>query len=314
MDNAQPGARSGSRSTLLIVLATIGGLAVFSAAAFFLLIFWMVRPNVMGPVIGSGDEIGVVDIKGVISESEPTLKALRKFGQDPHIKSIIVRIDSPGGAVGASQEIFEEIRRCDQKKPVVASLGTVAASGGYYAAVGAREIIADPGTLTGSIGVIMKLPNIGALMEKLGIKLNVLQSGALKDLGPINRDPSPEEVKVISGVMDDIHKQFIAAVAAGRKLPVGQVEPLADGRIFSGRQALDHKLVDKLGNFSVAIDEAARLAGIKGEPRLVYPEKDRMSILRAIFEEGGAQGILNIAERLLVSVNPRPSYSLPYGW
>lgn len=313
MDNGQSRQTAASRSTLLVVLATIGGLALISAAVFFLLIFWMVRPNITGPVTGSGEKIGIVEIKGVITEAEPTLKTLRDLEERTDIKAVVVRIDSPGGAVGASQEIFEEIKRLDRKKPVVASLATVAASGGYYAAVGARRIVANPGTITGSIGVIMKMPNLGALMDKLGIKLNVVQSGALKDLGPINRDPSQEEVKVISGVMDDIHRQFITAVAEGRRLPVGQIEPLADGRIFSGNQALQYRLVDKLGNFSTAIKEAAGLAGIKGEPELVYPEKDRISILRDMLAEKGAEGLSDMAEKFFMSTEPQPSYFLHYG-
>ncbi|MGC8735505.1 MAG: signal peptide peptidase SppA [Dissulfurimicrobium sp.] len=300
----------GLRNTLLVVLATIGGLAILSMVGFVLLIFWLVRPGVTVPAVGSGEKIGVVEIKGVITESEPTLKLLRELGARPDIKAVVVRIDSPGGAVGASQEIYEEIKRLDKKKPVVASLATVAASGGYYVAVGARRIIANPGTITGSIGVIMKLPNLGPLMEKLGIKLNVVQSGALKDLGPINRDPSPKEVKVISSVMDDIHKQFIAAVAEGRGLTIEQVEPLADGRIFSGNQALQYKLVDKLGNFSVAAQEAARLAGIKGEPKLEYPAKDRLSILREMFEETGARALSGVIQRFFISIEPIPLYSI----
>ncbi|MGQ9498837.1 MAG: signal peptide peptidase SppA [Dissulfurimicrobium sp.] len=314
MDNGQPRQTAASpHNTILVVLATIGGLALLSAVGFFLLIFWFARASITGPVTGSGEKIGVVEIKGVITDSESTLKILRGLEERHDIKAVVVRIDSPGGAVGASQEIFEEIRRLDRIKPVVASLATVAASGGYYVAVGARRIVANPGTITGSIGVIMKLPNLRVLMDKLGVKLNVVQSGALKDLGPINRDPSKEEVKVISGVMDDIHRQFIAAVAEGRRLQMGEVEPLADGRIFSGSQALQYRLVDKLGNFSVAIKEAVVLAGIKGKPELVYPEKDRLSILREMLEEKVLEVLSGIAERFFMSAEPQPSYLLHYG-
>lgn len=312
--NGQPQQTSGgSHSTILVVFATIGGLALLSVLGLFLLIFWVARSSITAPVTSSGEKIGIVEIKGVITDSEPTLKILRGLEERRDIKAVIVRIDSPGGAVGASQEMFEEIKRLDRIKPVVASLATVAASGGYYAAVGARKIVANPGTITGSIGVIMKLPNIGALMDKLGVRLNVVQSGALKDLGSINRDPSKEEIKVISDVMDDIHRQFIEAVAEGRKLPVGQVEPLADGRIFSGNQAFKYRLVDKLGNFSIAIKEAATLAGIKGEPELVYPERDRMSILKEMLEEKGLEGLSGIAEKFFMSGGRQPLYLLHYG-
>jgi len=286
---------------LLVVLATIGGLTVVIMIAFFLSVLWATKGMFTGPSVYHGDKVGVVEIKGLITEPEATLKALRDFRYDQKIKAVVIRIDSPGGAVGASQELFEEALRLNKEKPVVASLATVAASGGYYASLGARHIVANPGTVTGSIGVLMKVPNIGALLEKLGIKTTVVKSGTFKDLGSITRDMTEDERALLQEVIQDIQKQFITAVAKSRKLPEEQVSALADGRIMTGHQALDAKLVDELGNFSVAVDKAASLAGIEGRPELIYPERDRLSIIRDLLREEGAKTLGNVLGQLLRS-------------
>jgi protease-4 len=304
MSEAQGGGRTRS-GTFLIVLATIGGLALTTMVAFFTLIFWVSRGGVSTPSVIPGDRIGVVQVKGVIAEPEGALKALRAFGRNDDVKAVVVRIDSPGGAVGASQELYEEIRRLDGEKPVVASLVTVAASGGYYAAVGARHIVSNPGTVTGSIGVIMKIPNVASLLEKLGIRTTVVKSGALKDLGSVTRDLTAEEVDVLEEVLVDVHRQFIQAISESREMPEGEVEPLADGRIFSGRQALDAGLVDELGNLSVAVERAASLAGLSGEPTLVYPQRDRLSILKELLGEA-PEGLVRFVEGLVASPAQTP--------
>ncbi len=283
----------------LTVLATIGALALFSFLAFSVLIFLMFRSGGEVTVVSGGPKIGVVEINGVISRPESYLKAIKQFQDDEDVKAVIVRIDSPGGAVGASQEIYQELRRLDREKPVVASLCSVAASGGYYAAIGARRIVSDPGTLTGSIGVIMKIPNVGPLMEKLGIKTTVLKSGEFKDIGSVTRDFTEAERQLMQGVLDDVHQQFIEDVARSRGLSVEDVTALADGRVFTGRQALQARLVDKLGNFSVAVAEASALAGIKDKPTIVYPRKDKITVLRQLLEEGGAQGISRALHEVL---------------
>ena len=296
---------------LLVALATIGVFTVLITVAFFLLILWTTRGGITSPSIYHGDKIGVVDIKGLISEPEATIKALRDFRYNQKIKAVVIRINSPGGAVGASQELYEEIQRLDQKKPVVASLATVAASGGYYASLGARHIVANPGTVTASIGVIMKVPNIEGLLEKLGIKTTVVKSGTFKDLGSITRDMTEDERALLKGVMQDIQKQFVTAVANSRKLPEEQVSAIADGRIMTGHQALDAKLVDQLGNFSVAVDKAAGLAGIEGRPELVYPKKDRISIMRELLQEEGTKTLGNALRQLLGSSAGSPvSYGI----
>jgi len=287
------GARPG---VLLIVLATIGGLALLGFLFTFLITVLIFRGGVESVSEVSGNRIGIVEIKGVITTPEKALDAMKQFRENENVKAVVLRIDSPGGAVGASQEIFQEARRLDMVKPVIASLGNTAASGGYYSAVGARYIVANPGTVTGSIGVIMKLPNVEKLLEKLGIKTTVIKSGRLKDLASITRELSPEERAVLKSVMDDIHGQFIRDVAQGRSLPEEKVKSLADGRIFSGQQALELKLVDELGNFSVALDKAAEIAKISGEWKVLYPKKDKITAIREILEESGARTILNLVD------------------
>lgn len=298
-DKSSRSARSG---TLVIVLATIGGLALLGFLFTAIIAFLVVKGGMESVTETSVDRVGVVEIKGIITTPEKVLDAMKQFRENEHVKAVVLRIDSPGGAVGASQEICQEARRLDRIKPVIASLGNTAASGGYYSAVGARYIVSDPGTVTGSIGVIMKLPNVKKLLEKLGIKTTVITSGKLKDLASITRDLTPEEINVLKSVMDDIHQQFIEAVATGRKIPVAKVSTLADGRIFSGRQAKEMKLIDKLGNFSVALDKAAELGGIKGEWKVLYPKKDKITAIREIFEESGAKTILNLVD-LMVQKN-----------
>jgi protease-4 len=296
---------------LLVALATIGVFTILITVAFFLLVLWTTKGVVTGPLIYHGDKVGVVEIKGLITEPEATIKALRDFRYNQKIKAVVIRIDSPGGAVGASQELYEEILRLNQEKPVVASLATVAASGGYYASLGARHIVANPGTVTASIGVIMKVPNIEGLLEKLGIKTTVVKSGTFKDLGSITRDMTEDERALLQGVMQDIQEQFVTAVARSRNLPEDQVSDIADGRIMTGHQALDAKLVDQLGNFSVAVDKAASLAGIEGRPELVYPKKDRISIMRELLQEEGAKTLGNALRQLLGSSTDNPvSYGI----
>ena len=225
------------------------------------------------------DKVAVVRVEGVILDAQTTVGELKKFSESPSVKAIVLRIDSPGGGVVPSQEIYDAVRRIrtKQSKTVVASMGTVAASGGYYIAVATDRIMANPGTLTGSIGVIMELANIEGLLKKIGVESVVVKSGEHKDLGSPFRQMSESERRILQNVMDDVHTQFIEAVAEGRSLKVAEVKSLADGRIFTGRQAKDQKLVDELGDLDDAVKLAAELAGIEGEPKVVEPRK-RFSI------------------------------------
>lgn len=225
--------------------------------------------------LGGGDRIALVRVEGIILDSQETIGELRRFGEHPSVKAIVLRIDSPGGGVVPSQEIHDEIKRIREKnnKAVVASMGSVAASGGYYIAVATDRIVANPGTLTGSIGVIMEMANIEGLLQKIGVEGVVIKSGKYKDVGSPLRKMSDEERQLLQNVMDDVHQQFIEAVAEGRAIELTDAQALADGRIFTGRQAKDAKLVDELGDLEDAIQLAADMVGIEGPPKVVEPRR-----------------------------------------
>lgn len=251
------------------VLAVLG-LLVLAAVVLSALVPLMLDSAWLG-----GERVAVVRIEGVIVDSRDAIEELRKFRENPGVKAIVLRIDSPGGGVVASQEIYSEVlkTRTDGKVKVVASMGNLAASGGYYIAAATDKIVANPGTLTGSIGVIMELANVRGLMEKVGVQSVVIKSGRHKDLASPFRAMSAEDRALLQGVLDDVHDQFIQAVAAGRAMKVDQVRDLADGRIFTGRQARTARLVDELGDLQDAIKLAGKMGGIAGEPRVVETRK-----------------------------------------
>ncbi|MDI6745079.1 MAG: signal peptide peptidase SppA [Thermodesulfovibrionales bacterium] len=225
-----------------------------------------------------GEKVAVVRIEGPIMDSKNTTDEIKGYLKDPSIKALVLRVDSPGGAVAPSQEIYAEVKKATLKKKVIVSMGSVAASGGYYISAPANRIIANPGTLTGSIGVIMEIPNIEGLMNKIGIKTEVIKSGRHKDIASAFRKMGKEERLILQSVLDDVHEQFIKAVSNGRKIPFEEAKKLADGRIFTGKQALEARLVDELGTIEDAIAAAGRLAGIKGEPEVVT-KKEKFSIV-----------------------------------
>ena len=226
-----------------------------------------------------GKKIGVIEILGTITESRKTIEELRKFCENDSIKAIVLRVDSPGGGVGPSQEIHAEVINATHKKPVIVSMGSVAASGGYYIAAPANKIFANPGTITGSIGVIMKFTNVLQLMDKVGLKTSVVKSGIHKDIGSSMREMTPKEKALLQGLIDDVHSQFVEAVSIDRKISEKKVRELADGRIFTGRQALKYGLLDELGGLQAAIEEAGRQGGIVGTPKVVYPAEPSVNII-----------------------------------
>jgi len=246
-------------------------LLLFFVAVFFYAYLTGGETSVLS-ILG-GDGVGVVLIEGSINDSREVIRNLKQFGETRGIKAVVVRIDSPGGAVAPTQEIYEEIEKLRKKKPVVASLGGVAASGGYYIASGADQVVANPGTLTGSIGVIMELGNVEELMRKLGLKGDAIKSGPYKDLGSPLRSLSPEGRAILQSIVDNVHAQFVRAVAMGRRMPEAKVAALADGRVYSGEQALKLGLIDVLGNLEDAIDLAAKRAGITKEPQVIYARR-----------------------------------------
>jgi len=264
------------RRRVLIGLGVIAALLTF----FFILLF------LIGHYSGGktsrfafGDKIAIVEVRGVITQSSGVIEELQQYLADDGVKAIILRVDSPGGGVGPSQEIYREIMRIksSSKRKVVTSMGSVAASGGYYIASASDLIVANPGTITGSIGVIMQFSNFEELLKKIGVKGVVLKSGEHKDIGSPFREMTPEEKRIMQEVLDNVHQQFIQAVAEGRKLDRSKVAQIADGRILTGEQAKNLGLVDQLGNLQDTIDITAKLAGIVGKPNILYPKR-RISI------------------------------------
>lgn len=258
-------------------------------------------------VLWTGSKIGILEVQGMIVDSGEFIKQLHEFRDNDKISAVVLRIDSPGGVVGPSQEMYEEIRKFTKKKKLVVSMGSLAASGGYYIAAPANIIVANPGTVTGSIGVLMKLSNIQGLLGKVGLNSFVLKSGRFKDSGSPIRPMTKEDREILQGVIDSMHSQFVKAVADGRKIPVDDVRKIADGRIFSGEQALKVKLVDRLGNLQDAVSEAAKLSGIKGEPELVYPPEKKKTLLD-MFVEGTCE---KIASKLKIESGISARYEIP---
>jgi protease IV len=267
------------RPWLVYGLSFIGGLVVFLVLLSFLLSFLMFfKERDFGK-----PQIGILQIKGIILDAEEYLMAINAMAKDRSIKAIVVRIDSPGGSVGASQEIFEELKKIRVKKPVIVSMGSVAASGGLYVSLGGTKIFASPGTVTGSIGVVLEIPNIEKLLKKIGVETETIKSGAYKDTGSIYRPLTPEEKEYLKEKVKLIHDQFIKAISEERKISIEKVKEFADGRIFTGEEAQSLGLVDELGNFWDAVNEAKRMAKIT-EAKLVFLPKKK-GFLSKILEE-----------------------------
>ncbi|MBN2029709.1 signal peptide peptidase SppA [bacterium] len=241
-----------------------------------------------------GDKIAVVELFGTITESGSIVEQFQEYGENESVKAILFHINSGGGLVAASQEIYETVRRIrDGGKPVVVSMESVAASGGYYVACGADTIMANPGTTTGSIGVIAEFVNLTDLMEKMGIQYEVIKSGRFKDTGSPFRDPTPADKNHLQNWVDDAYQQFVDVVVRERKLPREKVLELADGRIFTGRQAYEQGLIDLLGDYEEAVRLTAQLGGIKGKPKIVKLRRSRFALFDLFFQkiEGILQGV-----------------------
>ena len=258
------------------------GLGILSALilVFFVLVFfyaYLTGGDAKVLSFLSGDGVGVLQIEGAIDDSRDVVGELKRFKEAPWIKAIVVRIDSPGGAVAPTQEIFDQLQKTKKKKPLIASMGSMATSGGYYIASACDKIIANPGTLTGSIGVIMQLTNVEDLMKKVGVKGYNIKSGANKDIGSPFQPLSPEGREILQSLVDNVHSQFISAVAKGRGMNESQVRKLADGRVYSGAQAKELGLVDQFGTLDDAIEFAAKRVGLEENPAVYYssPEEER---------------------------------------
>lgn len=291
-----------NKRSILIPGIVVGGVVIVLTLLFVVAVSLFSSSTAL-PI---GAKVGVVELIGPIIDSEKPVREIDDFRRDDSIKAVVLRVDSPGGGVGPSQEIYTEVERLAAVKPVVVSMGSVAASGGYYVAAPAQRIVANPGTITGSIGVIMNFTNYQDLLEKIGLRSNVITSGKHKDIGSAVRPMTDDDRAILQGLIDDVHQQFVTAVAKGRKLDIDVTSSLADGRIFTGRQAREVGLVDDLGNFQDAVAIAAELADIDGEPRLIYPPEPKKDFIQYFLEETVSQ--------LSKGLREETSTGLQYRW
>jgi protease-4 len=282
-----------SRRLTVVAAAVLVYLAV--AGLFVIAVGGVGRRGEGGGAPLFGPRVAIVELEGVIIDVDDVVQELKGLRENPSVRAVVMRINSPGGVVGPTQEVHDAILRLRRAgKPVVASLGAVAASGGYYIAVAADQIYANPGTLTGSIGVIMQMANFEQLMKKVGVDYVVVKAGQFKDLGNPGRPMTPDERRVLQTLLDDVHGQFIGAVASGRKLEREDVVRFADGRVFSGQQAKDLKMVDALGGLEDAVLAAGKLAGLPTPPAVIPPKRkfSFMDLLRNQFGGSAAAALL----------------------
>ena len=253
----------------------------------FLVTVWLLLAIVEDGALPGGTRVALVELEGIITDGDALVRELKEHADNTSVRAVVVRINSPGGVVAPTQEIAGAVKRLRAKgKPVVASLGSVAASGGYYVAAATDRILANPGTLTGSIGVVMQMANVEGLLKKVGVDYVVVKAGRYKDVGNFARTMTPDERAILQKLLDDVHGQFIEAVADGRKLDRATVVAIADGRIYSGQQAFELKLVDELGGLEEAIEAAAKLAGLPPHPKVLYPRR-RLSITELLRNQVG---------------------------
>lgn len=271
------------KSTLLLWIVLGGGALLFFVVCLLALVFFFSDESSPG-LSFSGSQIAALEVEGIIADSKQFVDQLKDYGNRTSVKAVVVRINSPGGGVAASQEIYEAIKkfRSESRKKVVVSMASVAASGGYYIACAADKIFANPGTITGSIGVIAEWYNYGDLLRWAKMQSVVIKSGTFKDAGSPTRPLTEEERAYFQSLISNMYDQFVSTVASGRKMPEAQVRKLADGRVYSGQVAKADGLVDELGTYQDAIAAAAKMAGIEGTPKIVSPAKKSFSILDLI--------------------------------
>jgi len=290
----------GRSRTLLWILIGGGAFFLFVLAVFSIVYLTLHAGG--GETAGFtsfGDRIGVVDLEGVILSPQPVVGQLKKFGDDSSIKAIILHVNSPGGGVAASEEIYREVKRIrtEKKKKIVVSIESVGASGAYYVASASDKIFADQGSIVGSIGVIAQWVNYGDLLKWAKMKDVVIKTGEFKDTGNPARDLTPAEQAYMQSLVDNMFGQFIKAVADGRGLKYDDVKSFANGKVWTGEQALSMKLIDNVGDFEAAVSDTAKSVGIKGEPTLVRPEKERKTLLDLLL--GDVSQYLPTREKLM---------------
>jgi protease-4 len=271
----------GRSRTLLWILIGGGAFFLFVLAVFTLVYLTLHAAGGEAGLGGFGDRIGVVDLEGVILSPQPVVGQLKKFGDDSSIKAIILHVNSPGGGVAASEEIYREVKRvrAEKKKKVVVSIETVGASGAFYVASACDKVYADQGSIVGSIGVIAQWVNYGDLLKWAKLKDVVIKTGEFKDTGNPARDLTPAEQAYMQSLIDNMFGQFIKAVADGRGMKYDDVKAIANGKVWTGEQARDMKLIDSVGDFETAVADTAKSVGISGEPTLVHPEKERRTLM-----------------------------------
>lgn len=308
--------RRKSRAGMFFVGAFSGCLIAFVVGGFFLAVLAMSRKD-EGEFSLSGAKVAIIPIEGEILDARDTVEALHRYADNSMVRAIVMRINSPGGAIAPSQEIYEAIRsvRASSGKPVVASLDSVAASGGFYIASACDQIVANPGSITGSIGVILQWMETKDLIEWAKIKPQTITAGAMKDVGSPYRDMTDAERAYLQNVVAQLHSQFIRAVAAGRKgkLSEADVTKIADGRIFTGEQALSLKLVDSLGNLDDAVRTAAKLGGVHGKPATIYPRR-RKPTLFDVLTDSGTESRSPIEKIVIEQILSRRTPRFLYQW
>ena len=314
--------RKKSRAGMFFVGAFSGCLIAFLIGGFFMAFFAMSRKD-DGEFSLSGSKVAIIPIEGEILDARDTVEALHRYADNSAVRGIVMRINSPGGAIAPSQEIYEAIRsvRASSGKPIVASLDSVAASGGFYIAAACDRIVANPGSITGSIGVILQWMETKDLIEWAKLKPQTITAGAMKDIGSPYRDMTDAERAYLQNVVAQLHSQFIRAVAAGRKgkMSEADVTRIADGRIFTGEQALSLKLVDSLGSLDDAVRTAAKLGGVHGKPAMIYPRRRKPTLFDMLAGSGsesrsGIEKILTektLAEQILNRRTPRFLFQWP---
>jgi protease-4 len=289
-----------NRSRIWLWIVIGGGAFFLFVLAVFTLVYVAVHANQQQAGFHAfGDKIGVVDLDGVILDPNEIVGQLQRFADDDSIKAIIIHVNSPGGGVAASEEIYREVKRIrdEKKKRIVSSIQTVGASGAYYVSSGTNKIYADSGSVVGSIGVIAEWVNYGDLMRWAKLKPELLKVGEFKDTGDPTRELTPAERVYMQGLIDNMYGQFVNAVADGRHAKVSDIKAIADGRVWTGEQALNLHLIDQIADFRSAVEDTAKSVGISGEPVLVHPEKDRQSLLDLLF--GDVSQYLPTKEKLL---------------
>jgi protease-4 len=282
------------RSNLLLWIIVGGGAFLFFILCLLALAVYFSDESSPGINLG-GNQVAAIELEGVISDSKEFVDQLKDYGNRSGVRSVVLRINSPGGGVAASQEIYEAIKkfRAESKKKVVVSMGSVAASGGYYAACAADKIFANPGTITGSIGVIAEWYNYGDLLRWAKLQSVVIKSGTFKDSGSPTRPLTEEEKAYFQNLISNMYGQFVFAVASSRKMKDGDVRKLADGRVYTGQEAKANGLVDAIGTYQDAIADAAKMAGIPGSPKVVSPAKKTFSILELLL--GDSRSALSLS-------------------